>query len=165
MAIQGTTSANGNNSLANEVAVYYERRFLERARAMLVHQEGGQLRALDGNAGKQVIFNRFSPLSLATTALTEGVNPTAVNLTDTQVTVTLAEYGNSVQVSRLLGTVDIDDRDKEKIDVVAQNMGMFIAHIKSFVNTLGTLKYKCIQQVYLCVILISWQPEASNQLQ
>jgi N4-gp56 family major capsid protein len=123
MAMNGTSTANGNNSLANEVAVYYERRFLERARAMLVHQEGGQLRALEGNAGKQVIFNRFSPLSLATTSLTEGVNPTTVNLTDTQVTVTLAEYGNSVQVTRLLGTVDIDDRDKEKIDVVAQNMG------------------------------------------
>ena len=119
MAVLNTTS-----SLSNEVAVYYERRFLERARAMLVHQEGAQLRALEGNAGKQVIFNRFRPLSLATTALsTEGTNPSFVSLVDDQVTVTLAEYGNSVQVSRLLGTVDIDDRDKEKIDVVAQNMG------------------------------------------
>lgn len=119
MAVLNTTS-----SLSNEVAVYYERRFLERARAMLVHQEGGQLRALEGNAGKQVIFNRFSPLALATSALpTEGTNPVPVSLTDTQVTATLAEYGNSVQVTRFLGTVDIDDRDKEKIDVVAQNMG------------------------------------------
>lgn len=115
--------ANNTITLSNEVAVYYERRFLERARAMLVHQEGGQLRALDGNAGKQVIFNRFSPLALVTSALVEGTNPTAVSLTDTQVTVTLAEYGNSINVTRLLGTVDIDDRDKEKIDVVAQNMG------------------------------------------
>ena len=114
---------NNTTNLSNEVAVYYERRFLERARAMLVHQEGGQLRALEGNAGKQVIFNRFSPLSLITSSLTEGTNPTAVTLTDTQVTVTLAEYGNSIQVTRLLGTVDIDERDKEKIDVVAQNMG------------------------------------------
>jgi hypothetical protein len=127
MAINTTASSGGSPStagaLSNEVAVYYERRFLERARAMLVHQEGAQLRALEGNAGKQVIFNRFSPLTLATTALTEGSNPAAVGLVDSQVTVTLQEYGNSVQVSRLLGTVDIDDRDKEKIDVVAQNMG------------------------------------------
>lgn len=115
--------ANNTTTLSNEVAVYYERRFLERARAMLVHQEGGQLRALEGNAGKQVIFNRFSPLALATSSLNEGTNPTSVDLVDTQVTATLAEYGNSVTVTRLLGTVDIDDRDKEKIDVVAQNMG------------------------------------------
>ena len=51
MSVLNTTS-----TLSNEVAVYYERRFLERARAMLVHQEGGQLRALEGNAGKEVIF-------------------------------------------------------------------------------------------------------------
>lgn len=114
---------NTTSSLSNEVAVFYERRFLERARAMLVHQEGAQLRGISGNSGKQTIFNRFSPLSLATTALTEGTNPAAVTLTDTQVTVTLAEYGNQIQVTRLLSTVDIDDRDKEKIDVVAQNMG------------------------------------------
>jgi N4-gp56 family major capsid protein len=118
MAVQTTTS------LSNEVAIYYDRLFLQRARAMLVHQEGAQLRGIDGNVGKEVIFNRFSPLSLATTALpTEGTNPVAVSLTDTQVTVTLAEYGNQVQVSRFLSTVDIDSRDKEKIDVVAQNMG------------------------------------------
>lgn len=114
---------NTTSNLSNEVAIYYDRRFLQRARAMLVHQEGAQLRGIDGNVGKQVIFNRFSPLALATTALTEGSNPTAVTLTDTQVTATLAEYGNSIQVTRLVSTVDIDDRDKEKIDVVAQNMG------------------------------------------
>jgi N4-gp56 family major capsid protein len=39
------------------------------------------------------------------------------------VTATLAEYQNSVTVTRLLSTTDIDDRDKEKIDVVGQNMG------------------------------------------
>lgn len=118
MAILNTTS-----SLSNEVAVYYERVFLERAKARLVHQEGAQLRSLDGNSGKEVIFNRFSPLALALTPLTEGNNPTPVGLTDTQVTVTLAEYGNTVQVTRLLGTTDIDSRDEQKIDVVAQNMG------------------------------------------
>lgn len=114
---------NNTSNLSNEVAIFYDKLFLARARAMLVHQEGAQLRGIDGNVGKQVIFNRFSPLALATTALTEGTNPSAVTLTDTQVTVTLAEYGNQIQVTRLLSTVDIDDRDKEKIDVVAQNMG------------------------------------------
>ncbi len=118
MAILNTTS-----TISNEVAIYYERVFLERAKARLVHQEGAQLRSLDGNSGKEVIFNRFSPLALVTTPLTEGNNPTPVSMTDTQVTVTLAEYGNTVQVTRLLGTTDIDSRDEQKIDVVAQNMG------------------------------------------
>ncbi len=114
---------NNTTNLSNEVAIYYERVFLERAKAQLVHQEGAQLRSLDGNAGKQVIFNRFTPLALATTPLTEGNNPSVSTLVDTQVTVTLAEYGNQVQVSRLLSTTDIDSRDEQKIDVVSQNMG------------------------------------------
>lgn len=52
MAINATQSGSGLNSLANEVAIYYEKRFLERARAMLIHQEGGQLRGIDGNVGR-----------------------------------------------------------------------------------------------------------------
>lgn len=121
--MNGTSTANGNNSLSNELAVYYERVFLERAKATLVHQEGAQLRSLDGNSGKQVIFNRFSPLPLALTPLTEGVNPTGQDLVDTQVTVTLQEFGNSVKITRLLSTTDIDDRDEQKIEVIGQNMG------------------------------------------
>ena len=114
---------NTTSSLSNEVAIWYDKVFLERARAMLVHQEGGQLRGIDGNVGKETIFNRFRPIAVTTTALSEGVNPTDTQLVSDQVTATLAEYGKSVYVSRLLSTTDIDDRDKEKIDVVGQNMG------------------------------------------
>lgn len=114
---------NTTSSLSNEVAIWYDKVFLERARAMLVHQEGAQLRGIDGNVGKQTIFNRFRPIAVTTTALSEGVNPTDNTLVSDQVTATLAEYGKSVYVSRLLSTTDIDDRDKEKIDVVGQNMG------------------------------------------
>jgi N4-gp56 family major capsid protein len=114
---------NTTTSLTNEVAIWYDKVFLERARAMLVHQEGGQLRGIDGNVGKEAIFNRFSPIPVTTTPLSEGVNPTDTQLVSTQVTATLVEYGKSVYVSRLLSTTDIDDRDKEKIDVVGQNMG------------------------------------------
>lgn len=158
MAILNTTS-----SLSNEVAVYYERVFLERAKARLVHQEGAQLRSLDGNSGKEVIFNRFSPLALALTPLTEGNNPTPVGLTDTQVTVTLAEYGNTVQVTRLLGTTDIDSRDEQKIDVVAQNMGESLkdksGDYKLFLNIWEPLRHLCTR---LCDIIELWKPEASN---
>lgn len=114
---------NTTTSLSNEVAIWYDKVFLERARAMLVHQEGGQLRGIDGNVGKETIFNRFRPIAVTTTPLSEGVNPTDTQLVSDQVTATLAEYGKSVYVSKLLSTTDIDDRDKEKIDVVGQNMG------------------------------------------
>lgn len=142
-------AVNSTSTLSNEVALYYDKVFLERARAMLVHQEGGQMRGIDGNVGKEVIFNRFSPLALVTTANTEGNPPSSGNppagtsLTSTQVTATLAEYQNSVTVTRLLSTTDIDDRDKEKIDVVAQNMGESLDAItrNSLYNGATTMTY------------------------
>jgi len=72
---------------------------------------------------KVVYFTRHTPLATATTALTEGVNPTEVALTASTVSATLAEYGTSVKISRFLTLTSIDANNKEKIEVVGQNMG------------------------------------------
>jgi N4-gp56 family major capsid protein len=114
---------NRTDTIPQTVMIWYEKRFLERARAMLVHQEGGQMSGREGNQGVTTRFTRYTPRPLATTPLSESQNPTPGSLSAVNVDVTLAEYGDSVQVSRLLSTTDIDERDGEKIDVVAQNMG------------------------------------------
>jgi len=62
-------------------------------------------------------------LATATTALTEGTNPGEVALTATNVSATLAEYGNVVKISRFLTLNGIDANNAEKIEVVGQNMG------------------------------------------
>jgi N4-gp56 family major capsid protein len=51
------------------------------------------------------------------------MNPAEVNLTATTVSATLAEYGNTVRISRFLALTSIDANNKEKIEVVGQNMG------------------------------------------
>lgn len=109
--------------LSQEVSTYYEKRFLERAQNYLVHKEGGQMRSHESNEGKTLRFTRYTPLAVSTTALSEGANPSEVDLTATNVDVTLSSYGTSVKVSRFLSLTSIDERDKEKIDVVSENMG------------------------------------------
>lgn len=109
--------------LSQEVATYYEKRFLERAQNYLVMKEGGQMRSHESNEGKTLRFTRYTPLAVSTTALAEGSNPSEVDLTATNVDVTLSSYGTSVKVSRFLSTTSIDERDKEKVDVVSENMG------------------------------------------
>lgn len=52
-----------------------------------------------GANSKTMIFRGFNKLSLATTALTEGVSPTGQNLTMNTVTVTLAQYGDFTRVT------------------------------------------------------------------
>lgn len=81
------------------------------------------MRTMPANEGKTVVFTRHTPLATATTALTEGVNPAEVNLTAVNVSATLAEYGNTVKISRFLSLTSIDAGNKEKIEVVGQNMG------------------------------------------
>lgn len=117
MAAQKTTD------LTQEMATYYEKVFLARAEYEYVFKQGAQMKSMPANSGKTVNFTRHTPLATATTALTEGTNPSEVNLTATTVSATLAEYGNSVKISRFLSLTSIDSGNKEKIEVVGQNMG------------------------------------------
>lgn len=107
----------------NEVMTYLEKRYLERSKKALVNREGLQKGRHSTGSGKSIIFNRYTPLAAATTALTEGSNPSEVSVTSSQITATLAEYGTTVKVSKLLNLTSIDVDGAEKVDLVAQNMG------------------------------------------
>lgn len=117
MAVQTT------GDLTQEMSTYYEKVFLARAEYEYIFNQGAQMRTQPSNEGKTVVFTRHTPLAVATTALTEGVNPAEVALTATNVSATLAEYGNTVKISRFLSLTSIDANNKEKIEVVGQNMG------------------------------------------
>ena len=116
-------AANKTTDLTQEMSVYYEKVFLARAEYEFIHKEGAQMRTQPQNGGKQVNFTRHTPLATVTTALTEGTNPSEVNLTATTVSAALAEYGTTVKISRFLTLTGIDANNKEKIEVVGQNMG------------------------------------------
>lgn len=117
MAVQTT------GDLTQEMSTYYEKVFLARAEYEYIHNQGAQMRTMPANEGKTVNFTRHTPLAVATTALTEGVNPSEAALTASTVSATLAEYGNTVKISRFLSLTSIDANNEEKIEVVGQNMG------------------------------------------
>lgn len=116
------------STLTGELLAYLEKRFLLRSRAAIVYGEGAQTQTLPANMGKTISFNRYSPLTVASTALTEGggttyqSNPATVQPTATQVSTTLAQYGNVIAVTDLLFVTSIDREAKEKADLAAQNM-------------------------------------------
>jgi N4-gp56 family major capsid protein len=116
-------TAQVTTGLTQEMSIYYEKTFLARAEYEYIFSQGAQMRTQPANSGKTVNFTRHTPLATATAALTEGVNPSEVNLTATTVAATLAEYGTTVKISKFLSQTSIDDNNKEKIEVVGQNMG------------------------------------------
>lgn len=115
---------NRTGGLTQEMMTYYEKVFLARAEYDLILDQGAQKRSHGGNEGKSIVFTRYTPMALATTALSEGANPATTTLiTATNVSCTLAEYGSTIKVAKFLSLTSIDVRDKEKIELVGQNMG------------------------------------------
>ena len=115
--------ASAASSLITPVQVYYDKVFLDRAKIELRHDFGAQVKNVPLNSGAVVRWTRFSPLALITSALSEATNPAEVAMTATQVSATLAEYGNVTNVSSLFSMTQIDVDLKEHIEVHGQNAG------------------------------------------
>jgi len=73
--------------------------------------------------GSSVVFQIYSDMSKATTALSEQVDPDSVAIgTPTAVTVTLNEYGNAVLTTRKLQLMSLAEVDPAIANIVAFNM-------------------------------------------
>jgi len=72
--------------------------------------------------GKTLMFRRYAALSKQTTALTEGVTPTPLAKTKTDVAATLQAYGAWIEDSDFLAG-SLPEGTLENVDLLAQNMG------------------------------------------
>lgn len=76
--------------------------------------------------GSSVTFTIFNDLSAATSTLTETSDVTAVAMSDSQVSVTLNEYGNAVLTTAKLRGTSFLDVDTVAANVVGYNAGISI---------------------------------------
>jgi len=75
------------------------------------------------HAGSSVLFQLYTDLAVATTALTETVDPDAVAVpATTTVAVTLNEYGNSIISTRKLDLFSLADVEPALANIIAYNM-------------------------------------------
>ncbi len=119
-----TTFAQGSNpGLTSPMQIFYDRVFLDRAKIELRHDFGAQTRNIPMNSGKTVYFTRFSPLAIITAALSEAANPSAVDMTASTISATLAEYGTYTTVGSLYSMTSIEEGLKEHVEVHGQNAG------------------------------------------
>ncbi len=112
-----------STQLITPVQVYYDKVFLERAKVELRHDFGAQTKNVPLHGGSVVRFTRFSPLALITSSLSEATNPAEVAMTATNVSATLADYGNVTNVATLYSMTGIEEGLQEHIEVHAQNAG------------------------------------------
>ena len=120
--IQNTTTAN-----FDLVQTAYEKLAYFALRPELYYDSVAEVKATDlTNPGATLKFTIFNDLAAATTALSETVDITPVTLDDSQVTVSLLEYGNAVQTSARLRSVAFMQVNPIIANVLGFNAGISV---------------------------------------
>ena len=134
----GSTTLGGTVGGAGLVQKAYDRLIEFALRAQpLIRQVADKTPARQSIPGSSVVLQRYVDLTQATTSLTEQTDPDAVALaTPTYTTITLAEYGNAVLVTRALELFSLADVDPAVANIIAYNLADSIDTIAQ--NTLRT---------------------------
>lgn len=109
--------------VAYPVNNFYDKVLLERARKNLVYDMFGQVRNLPSMNTNIIKFRQYVALSQATTALTEGTTPSGSQLSVTDITATVYQYGDFVEYSDWLDMTGLDPIATEAASVLGQQMG------------------------------------------
>ncbi len=125
---------------------YYIELFLRVAESKLIHKQLGQLdrkieQGMGGYGTGAVYWTRWSNLPLVSAGQGEGVPTTAVSMTATNVTGTVAQYDAAVSISDILAYTAFGDVMKAAMERLAYNAGISIdTVVRNLVATAGTLQ-------------------------
>lgn len=129
------------NTLANitpAIQAYYDRNLLERAVPADIHGRFGQVRPIKMRSGNQIKFRRYEALTVSTTPLVEGVTPGGSSLTTTDITATLAQYGDYVTITDMVDMTNQDPVLTEAGEVLGEQGGITIDQVRRDVLVAGT---------------------------
>jgi len=126
--------------ITKENTEFYDRVLLYRAVAFFVHTKWAQVRDIPRNGGTNVIkFRRYGNLTAATTALTEGQTPTGSQLSITDVSATVAQYGDYITIT---DRIDYESKDPvltEAAEILGDQMGDTLDQLTRDVLAAGTV--------------------------
>lgn len=118
---------------------FYDRNLLDRALPELVHTMFAQVRDIPRNAGTNTIkFRRYGSLVAATTPLTEGVTPAGSQLAITDITATVAQYGDFVTLTDVIDYESVDPVFMEAGEVLGEQAGDTIDQLTRDILNAGT---------------------------
>ena len=127
-----------SSTVAHAVNNYYDRVMLSRALPHLVHTWFGQVRDIPTNNSNVIKFRRYNSLTVSTTALTAGTTPSTASLSVTDVTATLAQYGNVIETSDELMLTTLDPYTTEVMELLGENAGQTLDQICREILVAGT---------------------------
>lgn len=132
------TTAYGD--ITPRTAALAARELLTRAQPYLVFEDFGQSKPLPGNKSKVMKFRRYNALAFTPNALSEGVTPDAKQLTVTDVTATLVQYGDRITITDVIMDTHEDPVFSEAQDIISEQSAQMIETVRYGVLKAGTNK-------------------------
>jgi N4-gp56 family major capsid protein len=114
---------------------------LTRALPYLCLEKFGQAKTLPANKTQAMKFRRYKSLSVATTALTEGVTPPSKKLTYEDVTATLYQYGDLVEITDIVADTHEDPVIQEATQIMSEQAAKTVEVIRFNILKAGTSVY------------------------
>jgi N4-gp56 family major capsid protein len=109
-----------------------------RAAPMLCLETFGQAQPLKEKESKSIIFRRYEALAPAKTPLTEGVTPAGQKLTKTDVTATLQQYGDYVEITDVIQDTHEDPVLQEMMALCGEQAALTLEMVRYGVVKAGT---------------------------
>lgn len=131
----GTTT---RSQVTDAVSAHLDATLLSRAYPYFVHAMWAQVRDLPRNNTAVIKFRKYGSLSAATTALTEGVTPAGSQLSITDISSTVAQYGDYVTTTDFLDMTVIEPLKTELAKILGDEMGDTIDQLTRNVLVAGT---------------------------
>lgn len=126
------------SSLSTDQSAYDRLAYFALRSEMLFDQAADVQATNQSMPGSAVIFTIFSELAAATSTLSETADLTPATMGDAQVTVTLAEYGNTVATTAKLRGTSFLDVDAAAANLIGYNAGDSMDQVVRDVLAAGT---------------------------
>src|SRR5687768_11600425 len=112
------------------VAGYHAAELLTRAIPYLILEKFAQTKPLPSNSTKTMIFRRYNALSNTPAVLTEGVTPAGKSLTKTDVSVTINQYGDYVELTDVVMDTHDDPVLAETQTILGEQAGQMLEKVR-----------------------------------
>jgi len=103
--------------------LYYDRVLLMRAQPYLIHEVAAQVRNIPAGTGTTVKFRRYASLTVATTPLSEGITPAGKQLSKTDLTAKVSQYGDYIHITDWVDLTVEDPVLTEANELLGEQMG------------------------------------------
>ena len=124
--------------ISPRTAAFAAKELLRRGLPFLVIEKFGQAKPIPENHSKVIKFRRYEALSASVKSLTEGVTPAASQLTVTDVTATLGQYGDLVQITDVVMDTHEDPVLQEATAILGEQAAIMLETVRFNVLKAGS---------------------------